>query len=195
MAQWRPMVAIVVSMLLFGCAGNDSAGDDPVTLVPTETTPTEPTPTSEPPLEPTDPESSQPTQQKPSIEIASAPIGGNVETTQPGYQCAEVNWLGKNPIPDGTSIKVGSPHLEPGGVFELDQTACGDKTPLCTGDIEWQAGSFQPCYVGAKQLTAGDPVALILSVSAECATEADCKALPGNVPGSQISFAPGPPSG
>jgi hypothetical protein len=190
MTLWRSVATGLLLLLLFGCAGNDSNGDDPISIEPTETTRT-----SEPPIEPTDPESTQPTQQKPSIEIASAPIGGNVEITQPGYQCAEVNWLGKNPIPDGTSIKVGSPHLEPGGVFELDQTACGDKTPLCTGDIEWQPGNFKPCYVGAKQLTTGDPVALILSVAAECATEADCKALQGDVPGSQISFTPGPPSG
>ncbi|WBQ03139.1 hypothetical protein [Kribbella sp. CA-293567] len=206
MARWRPVVGIASSVLLsllaFGCAGNDSAGSDPAGSEPVITDPAEPTGSTEstetagePSIEPTDPETTQPSQQKPSIEIASAPIGGNVETTQDGYQCAEVNWLGKSPIPDGTTIKVGSPQLEPAGIFTLDQAACGEKSPPCTADVEWQPSGFKPCYVGVKQLTGGDAVQLILSVSAQCATEAECKSLAGDVPGSQISFTSGPPSG
>ncbi|NEA35834.1 hypothetical protein [Streptomyces sp. SID13031] len=192
MTLWRSLAGIALLPVLIGCGGSDST-DDPITFDPSDS-PSASQP-SEPPVEPTDPESTQPTQQKPSIEIASAPIGGNVEPTQEGYQCAEVNWLGRNPIPAGTTIQLGSPHLEPGGVFELDQTGCGAKAPPCAPDISWQASSFKPCYVGVKQLADGDEVSLILSVSAECATEADCQSLQGDVPGSQISFSPGPPSG
>jgi hypothetical protein len=192
MTLWRPVAAVCLLVLLAGCGGSDSS-DDPITIETSDSTATNEA--SEPPIEPTGPETSQPAQQKPSIEIASAPIGGNVETTKAGYQCAEVNWLGVNPIPDGTTIQVGSPHLEPGGSFELDQTGCGDKSPPCTTDVAWQGSGFKPCYIGVKQLTGGDTVQLIMSVSAECATEADCQALQGDVPGSQISFSPGPPGG
>ncbi|MEV6417739.1 hypothetical protein [Kribbella sp. NPDC051718] len=184
----RVLATFCLLPLLIGCGGNDSSGD-PITID------TDSPAASEPPTEPTGPETSQPSQQKPSIEIASAPIGGNVETIQDGYQCAEVNWLGRNPIPDGTTIQVGSPHLEPGGVFELDQTGCGDKSPPCTTDLVWQSNTFKPCFVGVRQVGNGNAVQLILSASAECATEADCESLQGQVPGSQISFTPGPPSG
>ncbi|GAA3559522.1 hypothetical protein GCM10022235_29690 [Kribbella ginsengisoli] len=184
----RALATFCLLPLLIGCGGNDSSGD-PITID------TDSPAASEPPTEPTGPESSQPSQQKPSIEIASAPIGGNVESTDNGYQCAEVNWLGRNPIPDGTTVKVGSPHLEPGGVFELDQTGCGDKSPPCGTDLVWQSNTFKPCFVGVRQIGSGNAVQLILSASAECATEADCASLQGQVPGSQISFTPGPPSG
>lgn len=184
----RAVATFCLLLLLIGCGGNDSS-DDPITID------TDSPAASEPPTEPTGPETSQPSQQKPSIEIASAPIGGNVESTENGYQCAEVNWLGRNPIPDGTTIQVGSPHLEPGGVFELDQTGCGDKSPPCGTDLVWQSNTFKPCFVGVRQIGSGNAVQLILSASAECATEADCASLQGQVPGSQISFTPGPPSG
>lgn len=187
----RPVATFCLLVLLIGCGGNDSS-DDPITIETDSPAASQP---SEPPVEPTDPETAQPTQQKPSIEIASAPIGGNVETTETGYQCAEVNWLGRNPIPAGTTIQVGSPHLEPGGVFELDQTGCGDKTPPCDTELVWQSNTFKPCFVGVRQIAIGKSAQLILSATAECATEADCASLQGQVPGSQISFSPGPPSG
>jgi len=195
MTLWRPIAVACLLVLPFGCADTDSAGDDPGTIVPSDPTTTETQPT-EPPVEPTDPETSQPPEKKPSIEIVSAPIGGNVAPGEDGYQCAEVNWLGRNPIPDGTTIKVGSPELVPKGVFEFDQSACGDKTPQCSTSTVWQPGGFQPCYVGVKQLTEGDPVELRIPAFAECATEADCqKSLEGDNPGSQITFKPGTPGG
>jgi hypothetical protein len=187
----RSLAASCLLLLLIGCSGNN-ASDDPITIETDSPASSRP---SEPSAEPTGPETVQPTQQKPSIELASAPIGGNVETTQDGYQCAEVNWLGRNPIPAGTAIQVGSPHLEPGGVFELDQTGCGDKSPPCGTDLVWQSDTFKPCYVGVRQVATGNAVQLILTASAECATEQDCESLQGQVPGSQISFTPGPPSG
>jgi hypothetical protein len=187
----RPLATFCLLLSLIGCGGNDS-GNDPITIETESSTATQP---SEPPAEPTGPETTQPTLQKPSIQIASAPIGGNVETTRTGYQCAEVNWLGRNPIPAGTTVQVGSPHLEPDGVFELDQTGCGDKTPPCDPGLAWQSSTFKPCYVGVRQVAGGNAVQLILSASAECATEADCESLQGQVPGSQISFTAGPPSG
>lgn len=144
--------------------------------------------TNEPPIEPTDPESSQTSQRKPSIDIASAPIGGNVDANE-NYRCAEVNWLGKSPIPDGTRIDLGRPRLRPGGIFVLDQTGCpGDSRP-CAG-VWWATDNFRPCYVGARQVAAGnEDVSLIIPVTATCETKADCQSLLG-AGGSQISFSP-----
>jgi hypothetical protein len=200
MTLWRPIAVAGLLVLPFGCSGN-TAGDDPGTIVPpdpttsTQTGPVEPTETTDdPPVEPTDPETTQTAQKKPSIEIVSAPIGGNVEETEDGYQCAEVNWLGTNPIPDGTTIKIAAPQLDPDGVFEFAQTGCGDKSPRCTADIVWQGSGFKPCYVGVKQLEEGDPVELKIPAFAECATEADCNSLEGPNPGSQITFTPTKPS-
>lgn len=176
-------------MLVMGCSGNNNdAGSDPVPGV------TESEPTGEPSVEPTEPEPPQPSQQKPSIEIASAPIGGNVEASGE-TQCAEVNWLGVSPIPAGTTIKVGAPHLEPGGIFELYPPACAAEFRPCT-EVQWETDSFKPCYVGVRQLATGETTAqLIMPVSATCATEEDCKSLEGGTPGSQISFSPGVPGG
>jgi hypothetical protein len=190
MRLWRTAASACLLVLLIGCTDTNNSGEDPATLVPTQGPPGQPT---EPPVEPTEPETTQAPQQKPSIEIASAPIGGNVETNG-DKQCAEVNWLGRNPIPDGTSIKVGAPQLEPGGVFELDQSGCADNLRPCT-DVVWQASSFKACHVGVHQIATGDEVQLIMSVSATCATEADCQSLAGDVPGSQISFSPGASGG
>ncbi|WP_020388518.1 hypothetical protein [Kribbella catacumbae] len=198
MTLWRPIAVAGLLMLPFGCAG-DTAGDNQGTIVPPDPTSTatqpEPIEPTEPPVEPTEPETTQPTQKKPSIEIVSAPIGGNAAPTEEGYQCAEVNWLGRTPIPDGTTIKIGSPKLVPEGVFTFDQTGCGDKSPRCTAEIVWRSSGFNPCYVGVKQVTEGDPVELRIPAFAECATEADCqKSLEGENPGSQITFTPAPGS-
>ena len=89
----------------------------------------------EPLSEPTEPESAQPPEKKPTIEIANAPIGGN--DGQGRRACADVNWLGKKPIPDGITIKLGSIHLEPKGIFELDQGSCsGEGSLMCRPGVE-----------------------------------------------------------
>jgi hypothetical protein len=186
MTLWRTAASVAVLMLFTGCTDTGDAGNDPGP----EVTQSE----SEPPVEPTDPETAQPTKQKPSIDIASAPIGGNVQINGQ-QQCAEVNWLGVSPIPDGTLVKVGAPHLEPGGIFELYQPACPGDQRSCS-DVQWQTDGFKPCYVGVRQLTPGEePAQLILAVSATCATEADCTSLVGDTPGSQIAFTPEVPGG
>lgn len=182
MKPWRKALAAGLLAVLVGCAGNDPG--TPADSAPTDTF-------AEPSLEPTDPESTQPEQSKPSIELASAPIGGNV--VENGiYRCAEVNWLGRSPIPAGTTIVTGPPHVEPGGVFELDQRGCPADARPCP-DIQWVAGNFQPCFVGARQVAAGteDDIALIMPVRATCKTFADCRSLEGDNPGSQIAFTPG----
>jgi hypothetical protein len=188
MSLWRTAASACLLVLLIGCSGNNTdtdAGPDPGVAAASD---------SEPPVEPTEPEESQPGLRLPSIEIASAPIGGNVQVDG-ATQCAEVNWLGANPIPVGTIISVGTPHLEPGGVFELDQSACAEEFRPCTA-VQWQATSFTPCYVGVRQLANSDnTIQLIMAVSATCATEPDCKTLEGDQPGSQISFVPGAPGG
>ena len=174
MNSWRKTLATGLLAVLVGCGGNQP--DAPEPTVPTF---------SEPSLEPTDPEST-----KPSIDLASAPIGGNVEENGI-YRCAEVNWLGRSPIPAGTTIVTGPPHVEPGGVFELDQRGCPDTARPCP-DVQWVGGNFKPCYVGARQVAIGtDDIALIMPVRATCNTAADCQSLAGNQKGSQIAFSPG----
>jgi hypothetical protein len=179
MSPWRKALATGVLAVLVGCGSNQTDAPEP----------TEPT-FSEPSFEPTDPESTQPEQPRPSIDLASAPIGGNVEENGI-YRCAEVNWLGRSPIPAGTTIVTGPPHVEPGGVFELDQQGCPATARPCP-DVQWVAGNFQPCFVGARQVAAGtDDITLIMPVRATCNTQADCQSLVGDQKGSQIAFSPG----
>ena len=147
----------------------------------------------EPLSEPTEPESSGPVEKKPSIEIANAPIGGDDGDGPPG--CAKVNWLGKKPIPDGITIKLGSIHLEPKGIFELDQGSCsGDDARSCAG-LEWKGSDPPACNVGAKQVAFVDTsrVLVILAVTVTCKRQADCDSLaadPENSEGSSVGFIP-----
>jgi hypothetical protein len=184
MTAWRKALAASLLVILMGCGGGSDNTDG---TPPTSDSPSEPT--SEPPVEPTEPETTQPTRRLPSIEIPSAPIGGNVRA-RGNRQCAEVNWLGREPIPDGTTIKVGSPHLEPRGVFDLDQTGCAENRRSCA-EVYWQASAFKPCYVGVRQIAnSTDDVQLIMPVTATCKTEVDCQSLDADQGGSQISFSP-----
>jgi hypothetical protein len=149
----------------------------------------------EPSLEPTEPESTQPTQKKPTIKIANAPIGGDPGEGPRG--CAKVNWLGRKPIPDGITIKLGSIHLEPKGIFELDQGSCSGDRRSCAG-LEWKGGDPPECYVGAKQVAfvdtnEVDDVHVILAVTVTCKRQADCDSLaadPENSGGSSVVFLP-----
>jgi hypothetical protein len=177
-------------------AGTPSNGTTPTQEQTVPDSPGEPAPepngtesTGAPAPEPTDPESTQAKQQKPSIKIANAPIGGDNPSVDGVDHCAIVNWLGKKPIPDGTTITVKEIHLESEGVFTLSQSACGGRQP-CSG-IKWQSGDPAPCYVGARQLvSSSDEVRLIIKASAVCATKADCQSLTEGFGGSQISFFP-----
>jgi hypothetical protein len=190
MNSWRTAapICVVLLMLLVGCGGSSDEADPGTTLTPSESSTSDPT--GEPSVEPTDPESTQATRDKPSIQIASAPIGGNVQTDG-ADQCAEVNWLGRNPIPAGTTIQLGEASLDPTDLFDLYQDACDTDLRPCT-EVTWQTTSFTPCYVGARQVARGDRAAkLIIAVTATCETQADCQSLAGETPGSQISFAPG----
>ena len=151
--------------------------------------------TTEPSAEPTEPESPQPTQNKPTIKIANAPIGGN--DGQGRQQCVKVSWLGNKPIPDGTTIKLGSIHLDPKGIFELDQGSCQGvaEAPLCAGQ-EWKRGDALDCSVGAKQVAAsetGNVVHVILAVTVTCESQADCDSLAADAEargGSEVGFEP-----
>jgi hypothetical protein len=193
MINWRqPLVtALVLFSALTGVVGctatsDDEAGNSPTTNEPTTTEPTEP-----PSDEPTIPEPPQPSQGKPALEIANAPIGGNVRADGI-YQCAEVNWLGRNPIPAGTAIRTGVVHLDPDGIFTLDQNGCRPDDRPCI-NVDWQEQNFQPCYVGVRQIASGtedEPVTLIVAAVAVCATLADCTSLVGEQQGSQITFIP-----
>jgi hypothetical protein len=154
--------------------------------------------TTEPPIEPTEPESTQPVEEQTSIEIANAPIGGN--SGEGPHACADVNWLGTKPIPKGVTIKLGSIHLDPDGIFELDQGSCSgdDHGPSCAGR-RWKGSDPTPCSIGAKQVAFGGDrkdVRLILAVTVACRRQADCDSLaadPENRGGSQIVFRSGSP--
>ncbi|WP_157979806.1 hypothetical protein [Kribbella monticola] len=184
MFSGRKALATGLLVLLAGCGG----GSQPPAESPGEST--LPDTIAEPSIEPTEPESTQPAQPKPSLDLASAPIGGNVEANGI-FRCAEVNWLGRSPIPAGTTIVTGPPHVEPGGVFELDQRGCPADARPCP-DVQWVRSNFQPCFVGARQVAAGtEDIALIMPIHATCNTEADCRSLAGDQRGSQIGFTPG----
>ncbi|TWD82908.1 hypothetical protein FB561_4054 [Kribbella amoyensis] len=201
---------MIAVLLVLAAACTDSTGDgtdgtdspttsDTTTTAPT-TAPTTGGPTTEdttePTLEPTEPETTQPTRQKPSIQLANAPIGGDVDADGE-YQCAEVNWLGRNPIPAGTAIRTGARALEPGGIFRFDQSACRPDDRPCI-NVDWQEQNFRPCYIGVRQVQSGtedEPVTLILEAVAVCATQSDCDTLVGDQPGSQITFVPDPTVG
>jgi hypothetical protein len=195
MAGWRRTLAIGLLAVVAACGsgGSDGGAEDSST---TTTTTSSDEPTTEPTLEPTDPETTQSSREKPSVKIANAPIGGNSPSggTQ---QCADVNWLGKKPIPDGTTIKLGSIHLEPNDIFELDQGSCPGDARSCT-DLEWQGSETQACFVGAKQVAPADPgrsVLVILAVTVTCERQADCDSVKSNTDGSSVGFQPDPDFG
>ena len=175
----------IAAVLLTGCSDTSSDGGTTTTEVTSENT-------GEPAPEPTDPESTQTQQKQPTISIVSAPIGGNVQTDDL-QRCAEVNWLGRNPIPDGTTIKLGSPSLDPDGVFEFYQAACSGDLRSCA-DVEWQSENFKPCYVGVRQIANAeegiDRIDLVISVDATCATQDDCDSLAAGKGETQIRFRP-----
>lgn len=175
-------VAAFGVLMLTGCADTPNGGETPATASES---------TGEPSPEPTDPESTQTEVDKPSISIANAPIGGNVE--EDGVeQCAEVNWLGKNPIPGGTTISLGAAGLSPGGVFEFYQGACPGDVRNCA-DVKWQSGDFKPCFAGVRQVAnSTESVDLVIPMTATCETDQDCESLVEGFGDSQIDFDPIP---
>lgn len=188
MKSWRRPPAglptLILLAVLVGCGGSTPSGDSGAPEVPSsqETF-------ANPSDEPTGPEPPQPTRDRPAIEIASLPVGGNVNSDGTS-QCAEVNWLGTKPIPDGVTVLVSGIGLDPGGVFRLDRGACSSDLGSCVG-VRWRGDSLSPCQVGVRQIAAGDgDVQLIVKGTVTCRELADCQNLvqPGN--GSQISFSP-----
>jgi hypothetical protein len=179
----RTALAVALfAVLMAGCAdtpnGNGTPSPGPITES-----------TGEPSPEPTTPETTQTEVNKPSIKIANAPIGGNV--VEDGVeQCAEVNWLGKKPIPDGTTISLGEAGLSPGDVFEFYQGSCpGDVRP-CAG-VTWTSSDSKPCSVGVRQVANGtESVSLVIPIEATCETDADCQSLGAGFGDSQIDFDP-----
>lgn len=162
------LLAVAV-LVLAGCADTPNGGGTPAPTTASETT-------GEPSPEPTTPETTGTQQKKPSISIATAPIGGG--TDKDGVEhCAQVNWLGRKPLPEGTRLKLGRLSLEPAGVFKLDQSACPGDLRSCA-NLEWQGENPETCYVGARQVANGTgDVRLIIEVEATCETQKDCDSL------------------
>ena len=181
----RGAVAAILVLLVTGCSGksSNSAG------VPTETATVDVN--TAPATEGTDPEAPQSKQNAgPSISIASLPIGGNVDEdgTQ---QCAEVNWLGPKPIPQGVTITIDAIGLDPEGIFELDST-CGDRP--CQTSWQWVSATESiDCTVAARQVVDSDQtVTLVLSGTVHCGDDNACdefrRAAEDSQSGSQIRF-------
>jgi len=173
--------------MVAGCGGSspDSGG----------TTLPEPTSTSasteEPAPEPTEPETTQTKQNKPAISLATAPIGGNPDDAGV-QQCTAAAWLAGQ-IPDGTTVTLGTVHLEPDNVFQLNDQACPSDRQRCPG-LVWSPGSTDSCYVGAVQVAAGDQdVKVVIEAAVTCASEQDCRAVEAAAKkqGSQVFFIPG----
>lgn len=184
--SWRGLATYLATLILLaslvGCSDTTSTGDSGDDPGGSETF-------SDPSGEPTGPEQPQTNRNQPAIEIASLPVGGNVRTD--GItQCAEVNWLGKSPIPDGATVSVTAVGLDPDGVFRLDQRACDSDGRRCVG-VRWRSDRLSRCFVGVRQVAAGDgDVQLIVTGVATCRRQSDCDNLVEPGDGSQIAFTP-----
>ncbi|MEV0288807.1 MULTISPECIES: hypothetical protein [unclassified Kribbella] len=167
----RAALAVAVVALLAGGCDDTPSGEVSPSPAPT-------TSTGEPSFDPTTPETTQPTRRQPAISIATAPIGGGSPREDGVKHCADVNWLGRNPLPAGTTLKLGTPTLDPTGVFELDQSACdGDEQPPCA-NVEWKTDRLSTCYVGARQVANSTRnVRLIIPIEATCETQDYCNSL------------------
>ncbi|WP_405057332.1 hypothetical protein OG474_31965 [Kribbella sp. NBC_01505] len=189
----------VIAMLAVGCSDTSTGGsapETPGTTAPSTTATPEPTtaePTSEPPPEPTVPESTQPRQVKPSINLATAPVGGGSDQAAV-RQCAQANWLA-GAIPPGTTVTLGSVHLEPGNIFKLSQSSCPNGHRKCSGFV-WKASNrTQPCYVGVVQVANSDEdktVSVVIKARITCATKQDCRSVQAAAKkqGSQVGVSP-----
>jgi hypothetical protein len=177
------LLAVAV-LVLAGCADTPDGGGTPAPTTASETT-------GEPSPEPTTPETTGTQQNKPSISIANAPIGG-APIDAGVRQCASVAWLAGE-FPDGTTIELGSPALNPEGIFELDQTACPAERRSCA-DVVWTSDALYSCFVGARQIAKGNRnVQLVIPAKITCATEEDCTNLERELEnnGSQVYFVTG----
>ncbi len=178
-------VAACAAVILTGCADTPNGGGTPSPGPTTSETTGEPSP------EPTDPETTGTQIDKPSIKVATAPIGGGPD--EAGVrQCATVSWLADD-IPDGTTVTLDAPELGPRDVFVLDQSACSDDRRQCT-NVVWTTDDRDPCFVGARQVAAGDKnVQVLVPAKVTCATEEDCARLDEEAEkrGSQVYFITG----
>ncbi len=181
----RTALAVALfAVLMAGCADTPNGNGTPSPGPTTEST-------GEPSPEPTDPESTQTEVDKPSIKVATAPIGGAPD--EAGVrQCTPVSWLADD-IPDGTTVTLGSPELDPKDVFELDQSACSDDRRQCA-NVVWTTDDVDSCFVGARQVAAGDKnVHVLVPAKVTCATEEDCARIDEEARkrGSQVYFITG----
>ncbi|HWD79787.1 MAG TPA: hypothetical protein VG497_12925 [Kribbella sp.] len=178
MRFWAVTVSVLI-LLVQGCSdtsGGDSSGTAPPTAAVT------PDDTSEPVPEPTGVEPTQTRKGEPSIEIASLPIGGVPED---GSTCNPISWLAGE-IPNGVTIKLGTPTFDPPGVFAVDQAGCPASSQSCEG-LLWTAQDLPQCWVGFKQVGTQGTVTLVVPAVATCQTERQCATLT-SLGGSQITL-------
>lgn len=182
MRCWAVTVSVLV--LLVGCSGT-SGGDSAGTAPPSASVTSEDT--SEPAPEPTGVEPTQTRDGKPSIQIASLPIGGVPED---GSNCNPISWLAGD-IPNGVTIKLGTPAFDPPGVFAVDQSGCPASSQSCEG-LLWTAQDLPQCWVGFRQVGTEGTVTLVVPAVATCESERQCAKL-SSLGGSQITLTATPP--
>ncbi|MGW7680016.1 hypothetical protein ACWGID_04705 [Kribbella sp. NPDC054772] len=180
MRAWAVTVSVIV-LLVSGCSDTSGGSSPPDTTSTPENT-SEPAPSPEP----TTAESTQQQQGKPSLEIASLPIGG---VPDGGSNCNPISWLAGD-IPDGVTIKLGTPFFDPKGIFEVDQSGCTGNEQSCEG-LEWTAQNLPQCWVGFKQVADSGSVTLVIPAVATCQTQQQCDDLKG-LGGSQIGLTAQP---
>ncbi|MEU4197921.1 hypothetical protein AB0E69_38915 [Kribbella sp. NPDC026611] len=183
MRVW-PVTVSVIALLAAGCS--DTSGDGGTSPPDVTVTSTDTTGTSEPAPEPTDPESTQSQQTKPSIDIVSLPVGG---VPDDGQRCNPISWLGGD-IPDGVTIKLGTPSFDPPGIFTVDQSGCPGDARSCEG-LEWTSKDQPQCWVGFLQVAETGSVTLTLPAKATCESQDVCDQL-SKLGGSQIGLTAQP---
>ena len=174
----RCALAVVLAVLVAGCSNSatDSSSSSATSSPESSASQID----STPPGETTGPESPQPTQNGgPAISVASLPIGGNSGNDGEAQQCAEVNWLGTNPIPHDVSISIDAIGLDPTGVFTFGGDGCDPGTPPCTTSWTWAAGTAAQCVVAVTQVV--DPpqdvdVQLVMQGTVHCTDQKLCEA-------------------
>jgi hypothetical protein len=125
----------------------------------------------------------------PAIAVASLPIGGNVDVDG-AQQCAHVNWLGPQPIPDGIVISLDGVGLDPAGVFRFGGSLCSADRPVCTPAWSWTPSTADvECLIPVTQVVdSGSPVALLLAGTVHCASESACRQFVNALGNQQIHF-------
>jgi len=177
----RPALVAGAAVLAFGVSGCSTPSDGGAQSSATES----PMPTSAPSAEPSGPEVPRSTDDAGvAISIAQLPIGGGADPNDAEDQCATVNWLQPELLPDN-GVKVTGFRVTPPGAF-----SAGGKCGESDGCADFTFGSgADTCSVAVKALGTGGNARLTVQGKAVCAPgkEGSCqdlrtRATPGSIP-------------